>query len=291
MINVAIVGLGNVGKSVLDAVTNEKDMKVAGVVSSSERTLGVPVVKDISQLPEVDVAIICVPSRMAEKTAADILSKGISTVDCFDIHSEIVGMRARLDEIAKQHGAKAIVSSGWDPGSDSVVRALAEAMAPRGLTYTNFGPGMSMGHSTAVKAMDGVKDALSMTIPAGAGVHKRMVYIELEQGADFAKVAQNIKQDAYFAKDETHVMQVEDINLLKDEGHSVNIRRKGISAGACNQNIEFNMSINNPALTAQIMVSSARAVTKQAPGCYTMIEIPPADYLFGDIETLVARLV
>lgn len=291
MINVAIVGLGNVGKSVLDAVTNEKDMKVAGVVSSTERTLGVPVVKDISQLPEVDVAIICVPSRMAEKTAADILSKGISTVDCFDIHSEIVGMRARLDEIAKQHGAKAIVSSGWDPGSDSVVRALAEAMAPRGLTYTNFGPGMSMGHSTAVKAMDGVKDALSMTIPAGAGVHKRMVYIELEQGADFAKVAQNIKQDAYFAKDETHVMQVEDINLLKDEGHSVNIRRKGISAGACNQNIEFNMSINNPALTAQIMVSSARAVTKQAPGCYTMIEIPPADYLFGDIETLVARLV
>ena len=33
------------------------------------------------------------------------------------------------------------------------------------------------------------------------------------------------------------------------------------------------MSINNPALTAQMLVNVARASFKQAPGAYTMIEI------------------
>ena len=90
-----------------------------------------------------------------------------------------------MDETAKAHNAVSIISAGWDPGSDSVVRALLQAIAPKGITYTNFGPGRSMGHSVAVRAIAGVKDALSMTIPVGTGIHRRMVYVELEEGADF----------------------------------------------------------------------------------------------------------
>ena len=63
-------------------------------------------------------------------------------------------LRRSLDAVAKAHNTVAVISAGWDPGSDSVVRALLEAMVPKGITYTNFGPGMSMGHTVAVKAIE-----------------------------------------------------------------------------------------------------------------------------------------
>ena len=216
---------------------------------------------------------------------------GISTVDSFDIHTRVPEVYAELDAFAKQHNAASIISAGWDPGTDSIVRALLLAMAPEGLTYTNFGPGRSMGHTVAVKAIEGVKDALSVTIPVGTGIHRRMVYIELKDGYDFDNVAANIKADPYFASDETHIIKVNNVAELNDVGHGVNLVRKGVSGTTHNQNFEFNMSINNPALTGQVMVSSARAVLKQKPGCYTMIEIAPIDLLPGKKEDLIKALV
>jgi diaminopimelate dehydrogenase len=216
---------------------------------------------------------------------------GINTVDSFDIHTEVPQLRLRLDAIAKQHHAVSIISAGWDPGSDSIVRALSEAIVPKGITYTNFGPGMSMGHTVAVKAIDGVKAALSMTIPLGTGIHRRMVYIELKEGYDFNKVAAAIKADDYFAHDETHVMQVESVDALKDMGHGVKLVRKGVSGRTQNQRIEFDMSINNPALTGSVLVAVARASFRREPGCYTMIQIPVIDMLYGDTDDLIKRLV
>lgn len=166
-----------------------------------------------------------------------------------------------------------------------------QAAAPNGLTYTNFGPGMSMGHTVCVKSKPGVKDALSMTIPLGTGIHRRMVYVELEEGAKLADVAKAVKEDPYFASDETHVMAVPSVDAVKDMGHGVNMTRKGVSGRTQNQRFEFNMSINNPALTAQILVGVARASMKQQPGAYTMIEIPVIDLLPGDREDLIAHLV
>ncbi len=212
-------------------------------------------------------------------------------MDSYDIHGGIVDLRHSLDEAAKQHNAVSIISAGWDPGSDSVVRTLMEAMAPKGITYTNFGPGMSMGHTVAVKAIDGVKAALSMTIPTGTGVHRRMVYIELQDGYNFAQVADAIKSDDYFSHDDTHVFQVENVEALKDMGHGVSMERKGVSGSTQNQIFKFDMRINNPALTAQVMVGCARAATKQQPGAYTLIEIPVVDLLPGDREKWIKKLV
>ena len=126
---------------------------------------------------------------------------GIHTVDSFDIHTGITALRRTLDAEAKKHNTVSIISAGWDPGSDSIVRTMLEAIAPKGITYTNFGPGMSMGHTVAVKAIEGVKAALSMTIPTGTGIHRRMVYIELKDGYEFDKVAAAIKADPYFVND------------------------------------------------------------------------------------------
>ena len=290
------MGYGNIGKYVVEALEAAADFEVAGIVRRAASVVAAgeskyPVVSSLTQLEGVDVAILCTPSRLVEKSAEEALQLGIATVDSFDIHTGIADMRARLDAVAKQHNTAAIISAGWDPGSDSVVRALLEVCAPKGITYTNFGPGMSMGHTVAVKAIEGVKAALSMTIPLGTGIHRRMVYIELEEGYEFDKVADAIKNDAYFVHDETHVTRVESVEALLDMGHGVNMVRKGVSGKTQNQRFEFNMSIDNPGLTSQILVSAARAVVRQRPGAYTMIEVPIIDFLPGDRDQLIRRLV
>ena len=295
-IRAAIVGYGNIGRYALQALREAPDFEIAGIVRRNPAEVPFElqpfrVVSDIEQLESVDVALVCSPSREVERTALEILKKGICTADSFDIHDGILALRRSLGDAAGKSGAAAVIASGWDPGSDSVVRTLMQAIVPKGITYTNFGPGMSMGHTVAVKAIDGVKAALSMTIPLGTGIHRRMVYVELEEGADFKQVAAAIKADPYFVNDETHVNQVESVDALNDVGHGVNLVRKGVSGCTHNQLFEFNMKINNPALTAQVLVNVARASMKQQPGAYTMIEIPVIDYLEGDREALIAHLV
>lgn len=295
-IRAAVVGYGNIGRFVVEALQEAPDFEIAGIVRRKVNEIPAElapykVTTDIAELGKVDVAILCTPTREVEKHAVELLAKGINTVDSFDIHTSITALRRNLDKVAKEHGTVAIISAGWDPGSDSVVRALLQAAAPKGLTYTNFGPGMSMGHTVCVKSKPGVKNALSMTIPLGTGIHRRMVYVELEPGAKLEEVAKAVKEDPYFASDETHVMAVESVDAVKDMGHGVNMVRKGVSGRTQNQRFEFNMSINNPALTAQILVGVARASMVQRPGAYTMIEIPVIDLLPGDREELVAHLV
>lgn len=295
-IKAAIVGYGNIGHFVLDALQAAPDFEISGIVRRNINNIpaelaSYKVVTDISELGKVDVAILCTPTREVEKYAEDYLAKGINTVDSYDIHSSIFDLRSHLDKVAKAHGKVAIISAGWDPGSDSIVRTLLQAAAPKGITYTNFGPGMSMGHTVCVKSKPGVKNALSMTIPLGTGIHRRMVYVELEDGARLENVAKAVKEDPYFASDETHVIAVKSVDEVKDMGHGVNMVRKGVSGKTQNQRFEFNMSINNPALTAQILVGVARASMKQQPGAYTMIEIPVIDLLPGDREELIRHLV
>ena len=296
-IRAAVVGYGNIGKSVVEALQAAPDFEIAGIVrrngaeNKPAELAEYEVVKDIAELKDVDVAIVASPTRQVEVQAKKILAMGIHTVDSFDIHTQITSLRRSLGETAKENGSVAIISAGWDPGSDSVVRTLLEAIAPKGITYTNFGPGRSMGHSVAVRAIDGVKDALSMTIPTGTGIHRRMVYVELEEGSDFKTVEATIKADPYFVNDETHVKQVPCVDDLNDVGQGVNLVRKGVSGTTHNQLFEFNMKINNPALTAQVMVCCARATMRQQPGCYTMIEVPVIDLLHGDREELIAHLV
>jgi len=293
----AIVGYGNIGRYVLEAIESSPDFEVAGIVRRNpegkqpSEIQAFKVVDNITKLHNVDVAILCSPTRSIEEQAKKILSLGINTVDSYDIHGGIVDLRRELDKTAKANNAVSVISAGWDPGSDSVVRALMEAIVPKGVTYTNFGPGMSMGHTVAVKAIEGVKAALSMTIPTGTGVHRRMVYIEVEEGYDFEKVAAAIKSDDYFVHDDTHVTRVDCVDDLIDMGHGVNLVRKGVSGKTQNQLMDFNMRINNPALTAQILVAVARAGFKQRPGAYTMIEIPVIDLIPGDKESLIRKLV
>lgn len=296
-IRAAVVGYGNIGHYALQALQAAPDFEVAGIVrrqgekNKPAELAPYKVVKDIRDLGDVDVALLCTPTRRVEEYAKEILALGINTVDSFDIHTQITSLRRSLNETATAHGAVSIISAGWDPGSDSIVRTLLQAIAPKGITYTNFGPGMSMGHTVAVKAIEGVQAALSMTIPTGEGIHRRMVYIEVKPGYDFEKVAAAIKADAYFVNDETHVIEVPCVDDVIDMGHGVHLTRKGVSGKTQNQLFSFDMKINNPALTGQVLVCSARAAMRQKPGCYTLVEVPVIDLLPGEREELIGHLV
>lgn len=297
-LRVAVVGYGNIGRFSVEALRAAEDMELAGVIRRAASVNNKPaelndvkVVSNIDELGKIDVAILSTPTRSIPEVAPVYLEKGICTVDSFDIHTNVWDLHEQLDAIAKKHNAASIISAGWDPGSDSVVRTLMMAMAPKGLTYTNFGPGMSMGHSVVARSKKGVKNALSMTIPEGTGIHSRMVYVELELGFTAQQVYDELKADAYFASDELHVIPVDSVDNCKDMGHGVLLERKGVSGMTQNQRFEFKMSINNPALTGQILVSCARAVVKQKAGCYVMPEIAPMDYLPGSKESLIRALV
>ncbi len=285
MIKVAILGYGNIGKYAEQAVLSAPDMELVGVYHH----------RDNLEAIDADVVLLCTPTRAVEQFASFFAQRGICTVDSFDIHNQIYALRTTLMPLCVANKSVSVISAGWDPGSDSMIRALLLALAPKGITYTNFGPGRSMGHSVAAKAVNGVKDALSMTIPLGTGVHRRMVYVELEQGADFKAVEAAILADDYFAHDETHVIAVPDVDALNNVAHGVNLVRSGVSGATHNQRFEFNMTINNPALTAQVMVSSARAAYRMQQrgqyGAKTMIELAPIDLLPGTEQELIESLV
>ena len=282
---IAILGYGNIGKAAEEAVKAAPDMEMAGVYHHN----------DCLDCIDADVVLVCTPTREVQKFATVLAARGICTVDSFDIHGQIWNLRQNLDAVCAANKTVSVISAGWDPGSDSMVRAILMALAPKGLTYTNFGPGRSMGHTVAAKSKPGVKNALSMTIPLGTGIHRRMVYVELEEGADFKAVEAAILADDYFAHDETHVIAVESVDALNNVAHGVNLVRNGVSGKTHNQRFEFNMTINNPALTGQVMVSCARAAMRLKErgeyGAKTMIELAPIDLLPGTKESLIKALV
>jgi len=151
-----------------------------------------------------------------------------------------------------------------------------------------------MGHSVAARALDGVADAVSLTLPAGGGRHFRLVYILPEENARTEAIKTALADDDYFSHDPLEVRFVDtpaELAAVADHSHGVLMERIGASGLTSNQRLAFDMRIDNPALTAQVLVSAARAATRLSPGAYTMIDIPPVALLPGDRESHLRRLV
>ena len=287
MRKIAIIGAGNVGKAAAKAVLVSPDMELCGFIRRGEEpVLGfekINVAQNIFDLPEnPDGAIITVPSRFVEPIEEKLLEAGVFTVDAFDIHEEIAAMRKRLSLFAKKGKASAIIGAGWDPGLDSAIRTLMSAAFPQGKIYTNFGPGMSMGHSAAAKAIGGVLDAVSVTVPLGNGKHARKIYVLLEEKADKKAVEHAILSDGYFEHDRCSVEFVKDVSPFFNTKHGVLI--ENIFE---NQKMNFSMEIDNPTLTGSFLVSAIRAAFLQKPGAYLIPEIPPCNLFYGNAENLV----
>ncbi len=304
----AVLGLGNIGRFCVEALEAMPDSRCVGIVRRAQSIGTTPLdARGVPEFPSMealmaaagrpDVVLVAAPSRQVPDNAAALLAQGLCTVDSFDIHDRIGEVLTSLDGQARAGGAVAVTAAGWDPGTDSVLRALFEAMVPAGTTFTNFGRGRSMGHSTAVRAMPGVSDATSITIPLGGGRHARLVYVVLDAGATLEAVTATIKADPYFMHDplEVRAVSAEELPFVADASHGVLMERIGASGLTANQQLRFDMRIDNPALTAQIMASCARAAVRLRQegrfGAYTMIDLPPVMLLAGERARNVGRLV
>ena len=307
MINVGIVGYGNLGKGVQIAISKTNDMTLVGIFTRRNPNDLVPVisapvysVEKLNDFTEsIDVLLLCGGSAtdLPQNTAKYL--ERFNTVDSFDTHAKIPQYFDSLDAVAKNHGKLCAISIGWDPGLFSIMRQLFGAVLPDGNDYTFWGKGVSQGHSDAIRRINGVKNAIQYTIPKEGALnsvrkgenpilstgdkHLRECYVALEDGADKEWVENQIKtMPNYFADYQTIVNFVSEQEVLRMQqklSHGGLVIRSGKTSNENADVIEFSLKLDsNPEFTGSVLVAYARAVSRLAKegkvGALTVFDIP-----------------
>lgn len=324
---VGILGYGNLGRGVEFAIQTTKDMELAAVFTRRDpsavkiMTEGVPVVSS-AELPawkdRIDVLIICGGSATDLPKQTPEYAQYFNVIDSFDTHANIPAHFANVDAAAKKGGKIAVISCGWDPGLFSLARVYANAVLPEGKDYTFWGKGVSQGHSDAIRRIEGVADARQYTIPIDEALdavrsgsnpelstrqkHRREAFVVLKEGADPAKVEQEIvTMPNYFSDYDTtvHFISAEEMKA----NHS-GLAHGGfvIRSGATGENkqhrhvIEFSLKLDsNPEFTSSVLVACARAAKRMNDeglcGGKTILDLPPAMLSEQSPEELRAHLL
>ena len=326
-IRIGILGYGNLGRGVECAIRQNPDMELAAVFTRrSPETVeiltdGVPVVKaDAAKewTDKIDVLIICGGSATDLPTQTPEYAKMFNVIDSFDTHARIPEHFANVDAAAKAGNKLGIISLGWDPGLFSLNRMYANAVLPQGNDYTFWGRGVSQGHSDAIRRIAGVKDARQYTIPVESSLeavrngenpqlttrekHTRECFVVLEEGADAARVEEEIKtMPNYFDEYDTTVHFISEEELKKNHSgipHGGFVLRSG-KTGWNEENshlIEYRLKLDsNPEFTSCVLVAYARAAYRMAKegqtGARTIFDIPPAYLSAKSSEELRAHLL
>lgn len=326
-IRIGVYGYGNLGRGVECAVKQNPDMELAAVFTRRDpktvkiltESAAVCNVADVEQWKDkIDVMILCGGSATDLPVQTPELAKMFHVVDSFDTHARIPEHFANVDASAKENGKVAVISCGWDPGMFSLNRLYASAILPEGKDYTFWGKGVSQGHSDAVRRISGVKNAKQYTIPveealeavrSGANPdlttrqkHTRECFVVLEEGADPAKVEQEIvTMPNYFADYDTTVHFISEEEFMADHAgipHGGFVIRSGQTGwnGEHKHVIEYSLKLDsNPEFTSSVIAAYARAAYKMAEegqkGCKTVFDIAPAYLSAKTGEELRANLL
>ena len=311
-IRIGIVGYGNIGRGVEQAIKRNDDMELAAVFTRRDPatvsilTEGAAVcnVKDVEDWKDkIDVLMLCGGSATDLPVQTPEYAKLFNVVDSFDTHARIPEHFDDVDEAAKKSGHVGIISVGWDPGMFSLNRLYAAACLPDGENYTFWGKGVSQGHSDAIRRIEGVKDARQYTIPVESALeavrsgsspelttrekHTRECFVVAEEGADQAKIENEIKtMPNYFSDYDTTVHFISEEEMKRDHStlpHGGFVIRNG-RTGWNKENahvIEYRLKLDsNPEFTSSVIVCCARAAFRMKnegmTGCKTILDIPPA---------------
>ena len=311
-IKIGILGYGNLGRGVECAVKQNDDMELVAVftrrnpedVKILTETATVCNVADVEDWKDkIDVMIICGGSATDLPKQTPVYAKMFNVIDSFDTHARIPEHFANVDAAAKEGGHVGIISVGWDPGMFSLNRLYANAILPDGNDYTFWGKGVSQGHSDAIRRVEGVKDGKQYTIPVEAALkavrngenpelttrqkHTRECFVVLEEGADAAKVEEEIKtMPNYFSDYDTTVHFISEEELKANHSgipHGGFVLRSGKTGwnGENKHLIEYSLKLNsNPEFTSSVLIAYARAAYRLASegqiGCKTVFDIAPA---------------
>ena len=311
-IKIGILGYGNLGRGVECAVKQNDDMEIVAVftrrnpedVKILTETATVCNVADVEDWKDkIDVMIICGGSATDLPKQTPVYAKMFNVIDSFDTHARIPEHFANVDAAAKEGGHVGIISVGWDPGMFSLNRLYANAILPDGNDYTFWGKGVSQGHSDAIRRVEGVKDGKQYTIPVEAALkavrngenpelttrqkHTRECFVVLEEGADAAKVEEEIKtMPNYFSDYDTTVHFISEEELKANHSgipHGGFVLRSGKTGwdGENKHVIEYSLKLDsNPEFTSSVLIAYARAAYRLASegqsGCKTVFDIAPA---------------
>ncbi len=326
-IRVGIVGYGNLGRGIENAVNSSKDMELVAVFTRRDpnalkiatKTATVCNINDaLSMKDEIDVMIMCGGSATDLPVQTPEFAKNFNVVDSFDTHARIPEHFNNVDIAAKASGKTGIISVGWDPGMFSLNRLYGEAILPFGKTYTFWGKGVSQGHSDAIRRIDGVVDAKQYTVPYDEALdavrngenpelstrekHWRECFVVAEEGADKERIEKEIKtMPNYFDEYNTVVHFITKEELDKNHSgipHGGVVIRSG-KTGENEENthiIEYKLKLDsNPEFTASVITAYARAcyrLNKEGNvGCKTVFDIAPSYLLDMENRDIVKKFL
>ncbi len=311
-IRIGIIGYGNLGRGVECAIKQNDDMELVAVftrrdpstVSILTKTAQVCKVEDATDWKDkIDVMILCGGSATDLPKQTPEFAKNFNVIDSFDTHARIPEHFENVDKVAKENNTVGIISVGWDPGMFSLNRLYANAILPEGKDYTFWGKGVSQGHSDAIRRIEGVKDAKQYTIPVDSALeavrsgsnpelttrekHTRECFVVLEDGADAAKVEEEIKtMPNYFADYDTTVHFISEEELKENHSgipHGGFVLRSGVTGWEKEHKhlIEYSLKLDsNPEFTSSVLIAYARAAYRLSKegqsGCKTVFDIAPA---------------
>lgn len=324
---IGIVGYGNVGKGVEQAISLNPDAELYAIYTRRDPAEIAPATKGVQVLPMSalntraggpDVLILCGGSAKDLPEMTPALAAKYSVVDSFDTHAKVAEHFTKVQKATEKNKTVAIICSGWDPGLFSIARTYMLAAIPAGKAYTFWGTGVSQGHSDAVRRIEGVADARQYTIPIKEAVdsvrrgefpelttrqkHKRDCYVVLKEGADAERVKNEIiTMPNYFDEYDTTVTFITQEEMDKNHcemPHGGSVIRSGLAneKGDHKSVMEFSLKLDsNPEFTGGVLLACARAAYKmKARGCtgaYTMLDIAPADLLPLTKEEIINSLV
>jgi len=323
MIEVMVVGYGNIGKGVIKALSHVSDMRIGAIytrrpIEVRKKVASIPVIGMGKKLhfpsKENKVAILCGGSGRDLPEQGPFFAGEINTVCSYDNHPKIGEYRRQVDLRARAGGNVAIISAGWDPGLFTMMRALFNAILPQGNVYTFWGKGVSQGHSNEARKVKGVLDARQYTIPIEAAMnavregktptftaremHKRVVFVVAEPEADLERIREEIVSiPGYYAPYNTEVHFISNEEMERDHSsfpHGGFVFGSGVTGDGNSQILEFRLNLqNNPEFTASILIACARAAIKMRregkKGAFTMLDIPLSYLSPHEWETLLEK--
>lgn len=323
---IAIYGYGNLGRGVEFAATQASDTELVGIFTRRDPSAvhphtNTPVYStdDLEKFKDqIDVLIICGGSATDLPKMTPVLARDFNVIDSFDTHANIPTHFENVNKVAESSGHIALISAGWDPGMFSLNRVYASAVLPDGADYTFWGRGVSQGHSDAIRRIEGVKDARQYTVPVPAALesvragecptlttrqkHTRECYVVAEEGADLARIENEIKtMPNYFADYDTTVTFITEEEMKKNHAgipHGGSVIRTGKTGwnGENTHVIEYSLKLDsNPEFTSSVLVAYARAINKMhgrgINGCKTVFDVAPADLSPLSAEELRAHML
>lgn len=317
-IRVAIAGYGNLGKSSEALVKQQPDMQLVGIFSRRSEletdTRVLPAASAADFADEVDVLLLCLGSATDIPEQAATYARSFNTVDTYDNHQLIPQHRAEMDAAAREAGNLALISTGWDPGLFSLNRVMGASLFVQPEQHTFWGPGVSQGHSDAIRRIPGVIRGAQYTVPnddaiaaaktAGAEVptgkkaHDRRCVVVADP-ADHERIREAIvTMPDYFVGYNTTVEFVSEGEFERDHTgmpHGGRVITGGDLAGS-HSSVEFALELErNPDFTAAMLVASGRAAARMhaagRTGAVTMLEVPPYLYSPESLEELISSAV